>query len=62
MKLQYIGDDFDGLTNDTIYEAYEDDGFYYVIDNSGEECPYSMFNPAPFDGSSEGGVWFIIEE
>ena len=62
MKLQYIGDDFDGLTNDTIYEAYEEDGLYYVIDNSGEECPYCMYNPAPFDQSSAGGIWFIVEE
>ena len=56
MKLRYVGESFgvDSLTDGKIYEATEEDGFYRVIDDSGD--------PAPLDGSSEGGRWEIIED
>ena len=64
MKLRYVGESFgvDSLTDGKIYEATEEDGFYRVIDDSGEDYLYSMTNPAPLDGSSEGGRWEIIED
>jgi len=64
MKIRYIGPSFgvDSLTDGKIYEAWEEDGFYRVIDDSGEDYLYSMENPAPLDGSSPGGRWEIISE
>ena len=64
MKLRYVGESFgiDSLTNGKFYEATEDDGMYRVIDDSGEDYLYSMTNPKPWDGSSEGGYWEIIEK
>lgn len=65
MKLKYVGESFgiDSLTNGKIYEAtVEDEDFYRVIDDSGEDYLYSKINPAPLDGSCEGGIWEIIEE
>lgn len=65
MKLKYIGESFgvDSLTDGKIYEAtVEDNDFYRVIDDSGEDYLYSKIKPAPLDGSSPGGVWEIVEE
>ena len=65
MKLRYIGESFgvDSLTNGKVYEAtIEDEDYYRVIDDSGEDYLYSMVNPAPLDGSSEGGRWEIVEK
>ncbi len=65
MKLKYIGESFgvDSLTNGKIYEAtIEDDDFYRVIDDSGEDYLYSRTNPAPLDSSSPGGRWEIVSE
>lgn len=65
MKLRYIGESFgvDSLTNGKIYDAtIEDDDYYRVIDDSGEDYLYARVNPAPLDGSSVGGRWEIIEE
>ena len=65
MKLKYIGESFgvDSLTNGKIYEAeIENEGMYRVIDDSGEDYLYSKDNPAPLDGSSDGGRWIIVEE
>ena len=68
MKLRYIGESFgvDELTNGKIYEATlgegAEEGFYRVIDDSGEDYLYSMVNPAPLDGSSPGGRWEIVEQ
>ena len=65
MKLKYIGESFgvDSLTNGKIYEATEEDNYYYrVIDDSGEDYLYSKVNPSPLDGSSSGGRWLIVEE
>lgn len=63
MKIKYIGESFgvDSLTNGKIYNAVEENGMYRVIDDSGEDYLYSTQNPAPLDGSSEGGIWEIIE-
>lgn len=65
MKLKYVGKSFgvDSLTNGKIYEAtIEDEDYYRVIDDSGEDYLYPKINPAPLDGSCEGGRWEIIEE
>lgn len=65
MKLRYIGESFgvDELTNGKIYEAsIENEDYYRVIDDSGEDYLYSRRHPAPLDGSSVGGRWEIIEE
>lgn len=65
MKLKYIGESFgvDSLTNGTIYEAtVEDEDFYRVIDDSGEDYLYSKTNPRPLDRSSPGGRWEIVEQ
>lgn len=65
MKLKYVGESFGALslTNGNIYDAeVEDDIFYRVIDDSGEDYLYSRTNPAPLNGSSPGGKWEIVEE
>ena len=65
MKLKYIGESFgaDLLTNGKIYDAtVEDNDYYRVIDDSGEDYLHPKINPAPLDGSSVGGRWEIIEE
>lgn len=68
MKLKYIGESFgvDSLTNGKIYDAAlgtgAEEGFYRVIDDSGEDYLYDRENPAPLDGSSVGGRWEIVEE
>jgi hypothetical protein len=50
-------------TNGKIYDAtIENEDFYRVIDDSGEDYLYSRVNPAPLDGSSPGGIWEIIEK
>ena len=65
MKLKYVGESFgvDSLTNGKIYDAaIEDNDYYRVIDDSEEDYLYSKTNPAPLDGSSEGGRWEIVSE
>lgn len=65
MKLRYVGESFgvDGLTNGKIYEiTIEDNDYYCVIDDSGEDYLYPKTNPAPLDGSSKGGRWEIVSE
>lgn len=64
MKLRYIGQSFgvDSLTNGKIYDAVEENGFYRVADDSGEDYLYSMTNPALLDGSSLGGKWEKVDE
>ena len=63
MKIKYVGQSFgvDGLTDGKIYAATEENGFYRVVDDSGEDYLYSKENPAPLDGSSLGGKWEIVE-
>lgn len=64
VKLRYKGESFgvDSLTDGKIYNAFEEDGMYRVIDDSGEDYLYSITNPAPLDGSSKGGKWEIVEQ
>lgn len=65
MKLKYIGKTFgvDSLTNGKIYEASEENEMMYrVVDDSGEDYLYSKTNPAPLDGSSDGGKWIVVEK
>lgn len=69
MKLKYIGESFGAvsLTNGEIYECIGieefPDGFdLRIIDDSGEDYIYDPINPAPFDMSSKGGRWEIIED
>lgn len=64
MKLRYVGESFgvDSLTDGKIYEAWvEDEDYYRVIDDSGEDYMYSRTNPRPMDGSCKGGRWEIVE-
>lgn len=64
MRLKYIGETFGAvsLTNGKVYDAtVEDEDYYRVIDDSGEDYLYSKVNPAPLDGSSKGGKWEIVE-
>ncbi len=64
MKLKFVGNDSHmDLTNGQIYDAtVEDNDYYRVIDDSGEDYMYTKINPAPLNGSTEGGEWEIIEE
>lgn len=62
MKIKYIGESFEDLTNDEVYEATEEEFGYRVVDDSGEDYLYSKENPAPLDMSSPGGRWEIIEK
>ncbi len=65
MKLRFVGESFYlfGLTNGKIYEAWEeDDDYYRVIDDSGEDYLYPKINPHAPDGSTTEGRWEIVEE
>lgn len=65
MKLKFIGESFYlfGLTNGKVYEAWEEDEDYYrVIDDSGEDYIYPKINPHAPDGSTTEGRWEIVEE
>ena len=67
MKLRFIGETFyygiDGLTNGKIYEAWEEnDDYYRVIDDSGEDYIYPKINPHAPDGSTTDGRWEIVEK
>lgn len=62
MKIKYIGESFEDLTNNKVYEATEEEFGYRVIDDSGEDYLYSKENPAPLDMSYPGGRWEIVEE
>ncbi len=65
-KLKYIGESFgvDSLTNGRTYDVIEvfEDNLVRVVDDSDEDYLYSISNPAPLDGSSEGGKWEVIED
>lgn len=65
MKVRYVGESFgvDSLTGGKIYECIGiEDYMLRIIDDSGEDYLYSAYNPAPLDGSSEGGKWEIVED
>lgn len=61
MKLKYVGETFYkplGLTDGKIYKVLDEDDIYYrVVDDSGEDYLYPKNNPRPMDGSSKGGRW-----
>jgi hypothetical protein len=65
-KVRYIGESFgiDGLTNGKIYDVIEvlKDDLIRVVDDSGEDYLYSIYNPRPLDESSKGGKWEIVED
>lgn len=66
-KVKYVGESFGALslTNGVIYDCWvdpEDSGLLRVVDDSGEDYLYSSVNPRPFDGSSPGGRFEIIED
>lgn len=65
-RLRYIGESFgiDSLTDGKVYDVVRIDelGMFGVVDDSGEDYLYSMTDPAPGDGSSEGGKWEIVED
>ncbi|MGN0489568.1 MAG: hypothetical protein ACI4HO_09930 [Ruminococcus sp.] len=51
------------LNQRKVYEAtIEDEDYYRIIDDSGEDYLYPKINPAPLDGSCEGVEWEIIEK
>ncbi len=67
MKVQYIGESFGAvsLTSNKIYECLGvelDGNALRIVDDSGEDYLYGITNPAPWDGSSPGGKWKIIED
>ena len=65
MKLRYIGESFGAvsLTNGKIYKCLGyDSGMLRVVDDSEEDYLYSVVNPRPLDGSSNGGRWEIVED
>lgn len=64
MKLRYVGESFgvDSLTDGKIYEATEEDGFYRVIDDSGEDYLYSMTNPHRLTVAAKAAVGKLIED
>lgn len=65
-KLKYTGESFgiDSLTDGKTYNVLEvlNDGLIRIVDDSEEDYLYSSTNPAPVDGSSEGGKWEIVED
>lgn len=65
-KVRYIGESFgiDSLTNGKIYDVIEVliDDLIRVVDDSGEDYLYSIYNPKPLDESSKGGKWEIVED
>jgi hypothetical protein len=68
MKLRYKGKSFGwGLTDGKVYDCLgiTIPGFFVVIDDDPNEeagSIYSPSNPAPFDGTSLGGVWEVVED
>ena len=65
MKLKYVGKSFgvDSLTNGKIYEAtIEDEDYYRVIDDSGEDYLYSAIRPSDMENMELCGKWEIIED
>lgn len=69
MKVRYVGESFgvDELTNGKVYECIGIESFpeftlLRIIDDSEEDYLYSAMNPAPFDRSSPGGRWEIVED
>ena len=65
MKLRYVGESFGAvsLTNGKVYECLGiDGGMFRIVDDSEEDYLYSIINPRPGDGSSEGGKWEIVED
>lgn len=64
-KLKYVGESFgvDGLTDGATHNVVRDKyGTLKVVDDSGEDYIYNFRNPRPADGSSKGGVFFIIDD
>lgn len=63
----YKGESFysgDGLTDGEVYDVINVDrgDMLRVVDDSEEDYLYPIQNPRPFDGSSPGGKWEIVED
>lgn len=65
-RVRYVGDSFgvDSLTDGEVYDVIEvlKDDLMRVVDDSGEDYLYSIFNPRPLDESSPGGKWIVVED
>lgn len=69
MRVRYVGGSFgvDELTNGKVYEcigieAFPEFTLLRIIDDSEEDYLYPANNPRPFDRSSPGGRWEIVED
>ncbi|MEG0371603.1 MAG: hypothetical protein RR645_04830 [Clostridium sp.] len=64
IKLRYVGEDiFLSLVNGRVYECVDiEDDLIRVIDEEGEDYLYAILRPRPLDGSSEGGIWEVVED
>jgi hypothetical protein len=65
-RVKYIGESFyegGGLTNGKVYDCLSVEGpFLRIVDDEGMDYLYSITNPAPLDGSSQGGKWEVVED
>lgn len=64
-KVKYIGETFgvDSLTNGEIYNVvYDKNNTIKIVDDSGEDYFYDLINPKPFDNSSKGGKFYIVDD
>lgn len=65
-KVKYIGKSFyngGGLTDGRIYDCLGvEDEFLRIVDDEEMDYLYGIANPAPFDMSSPGGRWELVED
>lgn len=62
-KVKYLGESFQDITSDKIYDCLGvEDEFLRIVDDEEMDYLYSKTNPAPLDGSSEGGRWKVVED
>lgn len=65
-KLRYKGESFgiDELTDGNEYDVIEvlTDDLVRVVDDSGEDYLYSIYNPRPLNETSKGGRWEVVKD